>query len=160
MNSFFNSTPVIEFVQKGLNAVSIMGEKLYESQLNEAVNRAADKNKVLIDFFSACAQTVPVPRYIFLVEFALDHRGVDKKKFLRSVEDELRKENAEYKYTRDSQLLKEPILKVVRPGEFEKYRARRVREGANDSQFKVAELTSDANFYKNFAVAEEIQLDR
>lgn len=159
VTSFFNKTPVIEFIQKGHNAVSIMGEKLYESQLNEAVNRAADRNKVLIEFFSACAETGKAPRYIFIVEFAGDGRDVDKKKFLRSVEEELYKENAEYKYTRDSQLLKEPVLKVIRAGEFEKYRARRVGEGANDSQFKVAELTGDPDFYKNFAVEEEIRLD-
>jgi len=50
-------------------------------------------------------------------------------------------------------------LKVVKKGEFEKYRARRVGKGANDSQFKVAELTNDPDFYKNFTVEEEIRLD-
>ena len=159
VRGFYNKTPVIEFVQKGLNAVSVTGEKLYESQLNEAVNRAADKNKLLIDFFSACVQMGEVPRYIFLAEFAPGTDHADKKKFLESVEEELRKENAEYKYTRDSQLLDKPILKVVKMGEFEKYKARRVKEGANDSQFKVAELSGDPEFYKNFSIEEEIELD-
>lgn len=159
VDGFFNKTPVIEFVQKGLNAVSVMGEKLYESQLDGAVNRAADKHKLLIDFFSACVQLENTPRYIFLVEFGENGRAVNKKEFLRSIEEELCKENSEYKYTRDSQLLKGPVLKVVKNGEFEKYRIRRVKEGANDSQFKVPELTGDTDFYKNFAVEEEIQLN-
>ncbi|MDP3790891.1 MAG: GH3 auxin-responsive promoter family protein [Candidatus Omnitrophota bacterium] len=158
VTGFYNRTPVIEFVQKGLNAVSIMGEKLYESQVNEAVNRAADKHKLLIAFFSACAQWNP-PRYIFLVEFGRNGQSVNKQALLRSIEEELGKENSEYKYVRDSQLLKPPVLKVVKAGEFEKYRVRRVSEGANDSQFKVAELTANADFEKNFAVEEEICLD-
>ena len=99
------------------------------------------------------------PRYMFLVEFGENGHNVNAKDFLKSIEEELRKENSEYRYTRDSQLLEGPVLKVVRKGEFEKYRARRVKEGANDSQFKVPELTSDPNFYKNFAIEEEIHLN-
>jgi hypothetical protein len=159
VRGFFNSTPMIEFVQKGLNAISVMGEKLYESQLNEAVNRAVDKNKLLLEFFSAFVQPDKPPRYIFLVEFDGSVSATGKKELLRSIEEELGKENAEYKYVRDSQLLNSPILKVVKKGEFERYRARRVMEGANDSQFKVPELTSDENFQKNFVIEEEVKLD-
>lgn len=159
VRGFFNKTPVIEFVQKGLNAVSIMGEKLYESQLNEALGRAVDKNKVLLEFFSACAQSGRPPRYLFLAEFDGPVSLDEMKRFLRSIEEELGKENAEYKYARDSQLLAAPVLKVVKKGEFERYRSKRVAEGANDSQLKVPELTSDENFQKNFVVEEEIGLD-
>ena len=74
------------------------------------------------------------------------------------IEEELEKENAEYKYVRDSQLLDPPVLKVLKHGEFEKYRVKRVSEGANDSQFKFTELTADPEFQKNFAVEEEISL--
>ena len=78
---------------------------------------------------------------------------------MKSIEEELGKENAEYKYVREAQLLNSPILKVVKKGEFERYRARRVMEGANDSQFKVPELTSDENFQDNFVIEEEVSLD-
>jgi hypothetical protein len=159
VRGFFNNTPVIEFVQKGLNAVSVMGEKLYESQLNEAVNRAADKNKLLLEFFSAFVQQGKPPRYIFLVEFNGSVTSAGKRELLRSIEEELGKENAEYKYVRDAQLLDPPILKVVKTGEFERYRIRRVMEGANDSQFKVPELTADENFQKNFVVEEDVGLE-
>jgi GH3 auxin-responsive promoter. len=160
VKGFFNNTPVIEFVQKGLNAVSVMGEKLYESQVNEAVNRAVDKNKVLLELFSASVQPGKPPRYVFLVEFDGSVSPASRRELLKSIEEELMIENAEYKYVRDSQLLDPPILKVVKKGEFERYRARRVAEGANDSQFKVPELTADENFQKNFVVEEEIILGR
>ena len=159
VKGFFNNTPMIEFVQKGLNAVSVMGEKLYESQMNEAVNRAVDKNKLLLEFFCASVQPDKPPRYIFLVEFDGSVSPGGKRELLKSIEEELRLENAEYKYVRDSQLLDPPILKVVKKGEFERYRARRVMEGANDSQFKVPELTSDENFQNNFVIEEEFNLD-
>ncbi|MCX5665867.1 MAG: GH3 auxin-responsive promoter family protein [Candidatus Omnitrophica bacterium] len=159
VRGFFNNTPMIEFVQKGLNAVSIMGEKLYESQLNEAVNRAVEKNKLLLEFFCACAQSDKPPRYAFLVEFDGIVSSEGKRGLLKSIEEELKLENAEYKYVRDAQLLDSPILKVVKHGEFERYRAKRVMEGANDSQFKVPELTSDENFQKNFIVEEEFGLE-
>ncbi|MDO8536531.1 MAG: GH3 auxin-responsive promoter family protein [Candidatus Omnitrophota bacterium] len=160
IKGFFNSTPMIEFVQKGLNAVSIMGEKLYESQFNEAVNRAVDKNKILLEFICASVQPDKPPRYVFLVEFDGNVSAGGKRELLKSIEEELGKENAEYKYVRDAQLLDAPILKVVKKGEFERYRARRVMEGANDSQFKVPELTGDENFQNNFVIEEEIAFNR
>jgi hypothetical protein len=159
VKGFFNSTPMIEFVQKGLNAVSVMGEKIYESQLNEAVNRAVDKNELLLEFFSAFVQQGSPPRYVFLVEFGGSVSDAVKRDLLKSIEEELGKENAEYKYVRDSQLLSPPLLKVVKKGEFERYRARRVMAGANDSQFKVPELTTDENFQKNFVIEEEVGLN-
>lgn len=158
VDGFLNRTPVIEFVQKGLNAVSVMGEKVYESHINEAINAAAKTLDVLIKFFSATVQRDRVPRYVFLVEF---NGRVDKdvkRELLRHIEKELSRQNAEYLYTRNIQVLAAPILKVVRNGSFEKYRDRRVNAGVHDTQFKAPELTADPDFQKNFEIEEEIQL--
>lgn len=159
VDGFFNKTPMIEFVQKGLNAVSLTGEKVYESHINEAVNRAADKHKVLIDFFSASVQMDDPPRYIFLVEFNGACDADKKRGLLRSIEDELCHENSEYKDLREQQLLRFPILKVVKKGQFENYRKMRIRQGAHDGQLKVPELVRDADFQKKFEIEEEIRLD-
>lgn len=157
IDGFFNNTPKIEFVQKGLNAVSVTGEKLYESQVNEAVNKAADKENVLIEFFSACVQWGHPPRYAFLVEFGQDPVFEKKKSFLREIEKELYAQNAEYLYVRKSQLLGDPVLKVVKKGEFERYRKKKVAEGMHDSQFKMPELVLNEDFQNNFEVLEEIR---
>ncbi len=156
VDGFFNKTPIIEFIQKGLNAVSVMGEKIYETHVNAAINRAAEKYDLLIRFFSASVQLDKPPRYIFLVEFDSDPGHEKKKGLLWSIEEELCKENAEYKYTRNSLVLGPPILKIVEPGAFEQYRAKRIAEGAHDSQFKAPELAIDPGFQKNFAIKEEI----
>lgn len=159
VDGFFNKTPVIEFVQKGLNAISVTGEKVYESHINEAVNTAANKMKLSIKFFSSFVEMRKIPRYVFLVEFGGSVSESQKKEFLRSTEEELRRCNLEYDDTRDRKELSYPVLKVVKPGGFEKYRAKRVSEGAHETQFKVPELTADAKIEKNFDIAEVVSID-
>jgi len=159
VDGFFNKTPVIEFIQKGLNAISLSGEKLYESHISEAINAANNKLKLAIKFFSASVQMEKPPRYIFLTEFTDDPAKDKKKELLRSVENELCRRNLEYEDTRQRQELASPILKVVKKGGFEKYRSKRVLEGAHETQFKIPELIRDPDFQKNFIIEEEIFID-
>ena len=159
VDGFYNKTPVIEFIQKGLNAISVTGEKVYESHINEAVNKAADKYKLAIKFFSASVEVGNPSRYIFLVEFSTTPSPEVRKTLLKAVEEELCRLNLEYEDTRQRKELAAPVLKVVKQGGFEKYRAKRVREGAHETQFKVPELTRDADLIRNFEIIEEIRLD-
>ena len=155
----FNNTPVIEFKQKGSMVCSVTGEKLYESQVNEAVNRAASSIGVGLQCFSAFVEWSGAPRYAFLVEF--ENKDLPKKtkeELLKIIENELSKLNAEYLTKRRSQRLSHPILKVVACGDFEKYRHKKVAEGTHDGQFKIPKLTNDMNFHKNFDITEEIEL--
>lgn len=156
VDGFFNKTPLIEFVQKGLCASSLAGEKLYESHIIEAVNQAVEKNGIVARFFSSSIQFDNPARYIFLMEFNGDVPRDKKRSLLEDIETGLYRQNAEYKEKRLQQLLGPPILKVVKRGDFEKYRAKKINEGAHDSQFKVPELNPDMDFQKNFAIEEEI----
>ncbi len=156
VDGFFNKTPVIEFVQKGLHAVSMTGEKLYESHVNAAIIKAADRHGLLIGFFSACPEIGSPSRYIFLIEFNEDPPREKKVALLRSIEEELYHQNQEYEYVRKAELLGPPVLKVVRRGDFERYRAKKISEGMLDSQFKAPELSSDCAFHGNFNIEEEI----
>ena len=159
VDGFFNKTPMIEFVQKGMNAVSVMGEKLYESQVNEAVNRAIDREKILLEFFSATVEPGRPPHYVFLVEFDGNPSFNEKKELLISIEKELYNSNQEYEFVRKSQLLGAPVLKVVKRGGFERYRIKKIEMGSHDSQFKVPELTIEKDFDKNFEIEEIITMD-
>jgi hypothetical protein len=154
----FNRTPVIEFIQKGLNAVSLSGEKLYESHVSEAINAANGRLKLPIRFFTASVQMDKPPRYIFLAEFTEDVPDAKKRELLKEVEAQICRRNLEYEDTRNRGELDEPILKIVRRGSFEEYRARRVAEGAHETQFKVPELVRDPDFQKRFVIAEEVRL--
>ena len=159
VDGFFNKTPVIEFVQKGLNVTSVTGEKLYESQVVEAIKQAADRHKCFIEFCTASIQWGKIPRYIFLIEFTKSPPPQKKKELLRTIEQELCNINIEYQNKRKSQRLDHPILKVVCSGDFKKYREKRVKEGVHDGQFKVPQLTPNLDFQKHFRIEEEIFAD-
>lgn len=154
---FFNKTPMIEFVQKGRGATSMAGEKLYESQVNESLKASCDATGLTIDFFCAVATPLDGPRYTLLAEFSGPGPSDERmRKFLVSLEVQLRIHNREYDFVRASQLLKEPVLKIVRKGSFEDYRARKISNGAPEGQFKAPRLTDDAEFEKNFSVEKTI----
>ena len=64
-------------------------------------------------------------------------------------------QNSEYQTKRKSLRYGAPIIRVVRPGEFDRYRRRMVEQGhRTDGQFKVLRITSDISF------AAEFQADR
>lgn len=159
VTGFFGKTPLIEFVQKRGDVASFAGEKLYGSQVNKAAGNVLARREIMIDFFCACMGKDIMPRYAFLVEFAGDPPLSEKKSFLADLEKELCAASREYEYVRDAQLLSSPVLLVVAKGEFEKYRAKRVKEGVHDGQFKIPELTRDLDFQKNFIIEEKIGLE-
>jgi len=158
VTSFQEKTPRIEFMQKGLNVTSITGEKLYESQVVQAVKKAADKVCIDMEFFTACIEWDRIPRYVFLVEFKEVPQHGQKKDLLRTIDEEIKTLNVEYESKRKSQRLDNPVLKVVKRGTFHNYRVRRVESGTHDGQFKVPQLTRDLGFQKNFDIEEEISL--
>ena len=159
VTGFFNKTPMIEFVQKGLGATSLAGEKLYESHVNEAMSRALEKNRLVIEFSCAVARPDEGPRYVFLVEFSGDAPSdLQKKKLLLSIEEELCHENREYDFVRKAQLLKSPVLKVLGKGSFENYRSKKIGNGGQEGQFKAPQLTDETDFEKNFSIEEVVSL--
>lgn len=155
---FYNSTPVIEFVQKGKNVSSATGEKLYENQVVNAVNKAAETTGIGVEFFYCCLEWGMPPRYLFLVEFIAEHTSIQKKNFLKTVEESLGKINIEYKTKRASQRLGDPSLKVLEKGSFEKFRMAKLALVQHDSQFKASHLSRDFKIPSEFKIVEEIKL--
>ena len=153
-----NGTPVIEFVQKGKNVSSATGEKLYESQVISAIDKAKELTGIAVDFFCCCLEWQIPPMYSFLVEFAAEPEWHQKKHFLHTVENSLGDINMEYKTKRLSQRLGNPKLKVLEKGSFEKFRKARLSVLRHDSQFKAAHLKSDFNIPPEFKIIEEIAL--
>ncbi len=156
VTGFQNKTPRIVFVQKGLNVTSVTGEKLYESQVVEAVNNAVESCEVRMKSFTACIQWGQPPCYAFLVEVSGPFSKEKKRRLLVSIDDEIKKLNVEYNDKRKSQRLSNPVLKVVKEGAFERYRIKKVEGGMHDGQFKIPQLTKDLDFQKHFEIEEEI----
>lgn len=160
VTGFYDKTPRIEFIQKGLNVTSITGEKLYESQIVTAVKKAVDRSGVMMEFFTACIQWGEVPCYAFLVEFTNSLEDDKKRNLLKLIDDGIRIINIEYETKRKSERLGDPILKVVKRGSFRDYRIKKVGEGSHDGQFKVPQLTRDMSFQDNFEIEGEIHLKK
>lgn len=155
---FYNKTPIIEFIQKGKNVSSATGEKLYESQVISAINKAKEMSGIDVGFFCACLEWQIPPSYSFLVEFVAEHDHHQKRDFLSNIEDNLGKINIEYKTKRDSQRLGNPKLKVLEKGSFERFRKAKLALLQHDSQFKASHLRSDFKIPDEFKIIEEISL--
>jgi GH3 auxin-responsive promoter len=152
-------TPLIRFVQKGKGVVSFTGEKLYEVQVIAAVEKALEELRGRYHFIAAVAELVDGtnPRLIFLIEFddgITEHEGsalVDR------VDAALGEENDEYQTKRKSLRYGAPVIRVVRSGEFDRYRRRMVESGKRaDGQFKVLRLTSDTAFADEFEAERDL----
>lgn len=156
VTGFMNKTPRIEFVQKGVHAASIAGEKLYEAHVNNAVSGALARIGSSAEFFTATVDLGKPPRYAILIEMKTKPPQAQLHELLRLIEKGLSLQNKEYADRQDAGLLGPAVLKILRNGEHERFMAKRIRDGAHDSQFKLPELSSDPAFQANFAVEEVI----
>jgi hypothetical protein len=149
----YGNTPLIRFIQKGKGVVSFTGEKLYETQVIGAVDKALAALRGRYHFIAAVAELVDgtSPRLIFLVEFDDPIADQDGSALVDRVDAALGQENDEYLTKRKSLRYGPPIIRVVRSGEFDRYRRRMVETGRRaDGQFKVLRLTSDTSFAAEF----------
>jgi hypothetical protein len=152
-------TPLIRFVQKGKGVVSFTGEKLYEVQVITAVDKALAALRGRYHFIAAVAELVDgtSPRLIFLIEFDDPIADQDGSALVDRVDAALGEENDEYLTKRKSLRYGAAVIRVVRPGEFDRYRRRMVETGQRaDGQFKVLRLTSDTSFAAEFTAERDL----
>jgi GH3 auxin-responsive promoter len=154
-----HQTPRIRFVQKGKGVVSFTGEKLYEVQVIAAVDQALAALRGRYHFIAAVAELVggTTPRLVFLIEFDDPIADHDGSALVDRLDEALGEENDEYLTKRRSLRYGPPIIRVVRPGEFDRYRRRMVETGQRaDGQFKVLRLTSDTTFAAEFTAERDL----
>ena len=157
--AYHQKTPMIRFVQKAKGMVSFTGEKLSEAQVVTAVEEVFQAMKGKYEFISAVGEmNGNCPHYKFLVEFNQVPGPSQLKEAVKALDDSLSRQNPEYASKRKSVRLDPPVLQIVRRGEFDKYRKRKVSNGSPDGQFKILRLTDDAEFAKEFAVIREVGL--
>jgi hypothetical protein len=149
----FERTPLIRFVQKGKGVVSFTGEKLYEVQVIAAVDEALAGLRGRYHFIAAVAEFAngaSEPRLTFLIEFDDPISDPDGSALVARLDEALGDQNSEYLAKRKSSRYGPPVIRSIRPGEFDRYRRRMVEAGRADGQFKVLRLTSDVSFGAEF----------
>jgi phage shock protein PspC (stress-responsive transcriptional regulator) len=135
----YEQTPLIRFVQKSKVVISFTGKKLYEVEVIAAGDEALATLRDRYHFIAAVAELgngATRPRLVFLIEFddtVTDHEGsmlVDRS------DEALGDQNSEYPRG-DRRRYGASVIRIVRPGEFDKYRRRMVERGRADGQFKI-----------------------
>ena len=155
--AYYKKTPTIRFVQKGKGIVSFTGEKLSEAQVLAAAEDAFKSSKTEYEFISAVGEMESdKPHYIFLVEFDKVPGNSQLKEMSKTLDDSLSRQNSEYASKRKSMRIDPPILRVVRRGEFDKYRKRKTTAGQPDGQFKILRLTDKKEFAGEFAAVRDV----
>jgi hypothetical protein len=139
--------------------VSFTGEKLYEVQVIAAVEAALAALRGRYHFIAAVAELIEgtTPRLVFLIEFDDPVAEHDGSALVDHLDAALGEENDEYQTKRKSLRYGAPIIRVVRPGDFDRYRRRMVETGQRaDGQFKVLRLTSDTSFAAEFTAERDL----
>jgi GH3 auxin-responsive promoter len=157
----YQQTPLIRFIQKGKGVVSYTGEKLYKVRVIAAVEQALEALRARYHFIAAVAELVhgAIHRLVFLVEFDDQIADYDGSALVDRLDAALGDQNDEYQTKRKSLRYGSPSIRVVRSGEFDRYRRRMVETGQRaDGQFKVLRLTSDTSFTAEFEAEREYAL--
>ncbi|HWH77948.1 MAG TPA: GH3 auxin-responsive promoter family protein, partial [Candidatus Binatus sp.] len=142
VTGFHARTPLIEFLRKGRDVTSITGEKLHVNQLIQAMTQAQRATGLAIQHYRACADA-DASRYAFAVEFTGATPATEALLvLLHEIDARLQELNMEYGQKRESQRLKAPVLRIMKPGWFERKANAALRNGAPDSQFKAQLLTA------------------
>jgi hypothetical protein len=148
VNGFHGKTPTIHFVQKARMVTSITGEKLYETQVIDALDRVAARRPELKPAFFICYADVDASNYKLCVEYDEPRSADQLQELLRLFEEALGEVNIEYPYKRASLRLRDPEVFQLEPGASVRLIQHIGRNAAMDNQAKIPRLSSevDAHF--------------
>jgi hypothetical protein len=133
-----SATPLLRFVQKGKGVTSLTGEKLYESQVIQAVQDVSRQYGIAARFFILVADA-KAGSYTLYVECD-DWQSSSLPQFAAKVDERLRALNQEYDSKRGSGRLAPLRAVSIAAGSAEAYKAACVRRGQREGQFKPAVL--------------------
>ena len=132
VDGWYNGTPTIRFVQKGKGVVNLTGEKLYESQVIEAVNRIKQKLNVDFSFFMMLGD--PDMLHYTLYIAAEPFSGV------ALLEKYLGDQNIEFAAKRKSGRLRQTTVCFVSKATADAYKKHCLEQGQREGQFKFMKL--------------------
>jgi hypothetical protein len=153
VSGFYENTPIIEFIRKGLGISSITGEKLTEEQVVSAVNYVTTQLRLdsICHFTTEVELSMP-PRYVCYVETNASLAQPVQDEFVRLFDQHVCIQNPEYKDKRFTKRLGMPSLRILPAGTYTKLRQQRVAEGAPEAQIKFPILNTPTTFSGRLAM--------
>ena len=133
----FEQTPLIEFLQKGAGVTSITGEKLYESQVLQAMREVEQVCGFRTRFYQFVADEVAA-EYILYLETDVGFRN--PMLLAEELDCRLAALNYEYRAKRDSRRLHPPRVCFLKHGTLDCYKQQMFKRGRSESQFKTLSL--------------------
>lgn len=134
VTGYFNATPLLRFVQKGKGVTNLTGEKLYESQVIDAIHEVSIKSDLASSFYILVADEQAMAYRLFL---EVDSATPDNTSSLAAMIDtKLGALNIEYQAKRDSGRLAPLSVILLKRGTGEAYKAACIRSGQREGQFK------------------------
>ncbi|HEU5315000.1 MAG TPA: GH3 auxin-responsive promoter family protein [Chloroflexota bacterium] len=150
VNGFHERTPTIHFVQKARMVTSITGEKIYESQVIEAMERAAARRPDLKPEFFICYADLDAANYKLCVEYDAQRPAEHLHELLRLFEETLGEVNIEYPYKRASMRLKPPQVYQLERGASVRFIQHIGKHAIMDNQAKIPRLSRDVDTHFRF----------
>jgi hypothetical protein len=150
VNGFYKRTPTINFVQKARMVTSITGEKIYETQVIEAMDRVAARRADLKPSFFVVYCDVDAANYKLCVEYDQPRSREQLTDLMRLFEECLGEVNIEYPYKRASLRLKDPQVYQLEPGTSVRFVQFIGKNSVMDNQAKIPRLSRDIDAH--FAV--------
>jgi hypothetical protein len=151
VEDFHGTFPMIRFVQKGSGVTSMTGEKLYESQYLEAVNKSLDALNIQAGFHLAFAD---IERSMYQCFVELEEHNPEEGRIVSrlsaSIDDSLQKMNPEYAAKRRSNRLGPLQVHSLRPNAFTAYKAEKLKQGQREGQFKITHLQQNPSQMRLF----------
>ncbi len=138
VTGYFHRTPLVRFVQKGKGVTNLTGEKLYESQVIEAVQGEFAQRSIVPTFFVLVADE---DRGVYRLFIETTSNQAEAAAVADDVDQRLGALNIEYCGKRDSGRLAPLVVSLLRPGAAEAFTAAAVRAGQREGQLKIPVLT-------------------
>jgi hypothetical protein len=150
VDGFYKTAPMIRFMQKGKGVTSITGEKLYESQVIEAVGRLEKKRAAYSEFYMMSCDPHSA-HYTLYYELSpdfkdqeLSSKGTEAleeiKKFQSELDLTLSEINIEYHAKRQSGRLKPVRVCILKRGTYQIFKKFYLDQGQREAQFKIVAL--------------------
>jgi GH3 auxin-responsive promoter len=137
VEGIFHNTPLLRFLQKGKGVTNITGEKMYESQLVEALALAEKRFNAHLDFYLMLAA---VDRQIYHLYLEVNGMMQSAAEIATFLDQSLAVLNTEYRSKRESGRLYPLQVTFLKQGAGELYRAHCIQAGQKDGQFKMVAL--------------------
>lgn len=135
----YRATPLLRFVQKGRGVTNLTGEKLYEAQFVEAMQRGLRALALNSTFYLAVADEAQMA-YVMYVELSAPGAAARERPsadvLARAVDAELASLNLEYRSKRESGRLALPRVVWMRPGTAVAYQQASISAGQRERQYK------------------------